>query len=452
MTVVALSGLTLAQQPPPAPGTPQAFALPEVTPYQLDNGMEVRLVPYGDVPKASVRLVLQTGNIDEAPAEVWLADLTGDLMQQGTTSRSAFEVATAAARMGGSLDVGVGVNQVTIGGDVLSEFVHEMVSLVGDVARRPAMPVAELPRLKMDMLRRLSLARSQPQQLAIEKFLGVIYPGHPYGRLFPTEEMIKSYSHEQVLRFYRENVGAARASLYVVGQFQPAAVRQAIRASFASWARGAPPTAPVVKPQTERAVHLVDRPGSVQSTIYLGNPVVAPDDPDYLPLLVTNALLGGYFSSRITSNIREEKGYTYSPFSTISSRLGTSYFAQVADVTTAVTGPSLEEIFLEIDRLQGAPPTKEEVRAVQNYLAGTFVLQNSSRAGIINQLAFLELHGLSEDYLRHFVQRVSALTPGDIQRMAKKYLRDQDMTIVVVGDRKAIREQIEPFGRVPLRR
>jgi zinc protease len=447
MVLVWLSSLALAQERPPAPGTPQPFTLPEVARFTLDNGMDVRLVPYGDVPKVSVRLVLQTGNIDEAPSEVWLADLTGDLMQQGTASRTAAEMAMAAARMGGSLDVGVGVNQVTIGGDVLFEFAGEMVSLVGDVAMRPAMPETELPRLKTDMLRRLSLARSQPQQLAIEKFHEVVYPGHPYGRVFPREEMINGYSHDQVLRFYRRNFGAARASLYVVGRFEPAAVRQSIDATFRRWARGAPPTTRVVKPQSERAVHLVDRPGAVQSTIYLGNPVMPPRDPDYLPLLVTNALLGGYFSSRITSNIREEKGYTYSPFSTVSSRLGTSYFAQVADVTTAVTGPSLKEIFFEIDRLQASPPTKDELRAVQSYLAGTFVLQNSSRSGIINQLAFLDLHGLSEDYLRNYVQRVNALTPGDIQRVAKKYLRDQEMTIVIVGDRKAILEQVKPFGR-----
>jgi predicted Zn-dependent peptidase len=173
---------------------------------------------------------------------------------------------------------------------------------------------------------------------------------------------------------------------------------------------------------------------------------VSPQHPDYLPLLVTNALLGGYFSSRITSNIREEKGYTYSPFSTISSRLGTSYFAEVAAVTTAVTGPSLKEIFHKIDQLQLSPPTKEELRAVQNYLAGTFVLQNSSRAGIINQLAFIDLHGLGEDYLRHYVQRVLALTPSDIQRMAKQYLKDDEMSIVIVGDRAVILEQVRGFG------
>ena len=450
-TIVVLLCFTvagLAQSQPPTPGPPRPFALPEVARYSLPNGMGVRLVQYGDVPKTSVRLVVRTGNIDEQPAEVWLADLLGDLMQQGTKTMTAYELAVAAARMGGSIDVGVGVNQMTVGGDVLSESAGEMIALVGDVALRPSLPAPELARLKNDMLRRLSIARSQPQQLALETFHKVIYPEHPYGRTFPTAAMIERYTHDQVRAFYTRNVGARRAAIYVVGRFDHGSVRKTIDETFSQWAPGREPTVPVPKPQTERAIHLIDRPGAVQSTLYVGNPVMAPNNPDYIPLLVTNALLGGYFSSRITSNIREDKGYTYSPFSTVSSRLGASYFAQVADVTSAVTGPSLKEIFYEIDRLQSEPPAADELRAVKNYLSGTFVLQNSTRAGIINQLAFLDLHGLREDYLRNYVERVNALTPSDLQAMARKYLRDEEMTIVVVGDRAAILDQIKPYGRI----
>lgn len=416
--------------------------------YSLANGTNVRLVQYGDVPKTTMRLVIQTGNVDERPNEVWLADLTGDLMEQGTSTKRAQEVALAAARMGGSVEITVGANQFTVGSDVLSEFAHEAVSLIGDVALRPAFPGSELPRLKKDILRRLSIARGQPQQLALEAFRRVMYPEQPYGRLFPTEPMVEGYTLDEVKAFYHRNVGAARASLYIVGRFDEAAVRTAIEETFTKWTRGAPPTAPAVRPYTRRAIHIVDRPDAVQSTLYLGNPVVTPKEPDYLPLLVTNTLLGGYFSSRITSNIREDKGYTYSPTSAISSRLGSAYFVQIADVTTAVTGASLKEIFYEIDRLQETPPSDNELRAVKSYMSGTFVLQNSSRPGIAGQLGFLDLYGLGEDYLRSYVQRVNTLTPRDIQRVAQKYLRDEEMTIVIVGDRKVILEQVKPFGPI----
>jgi predicted Zn-dependent peptidase len=163
---------------------------------------------------------------------------------------------------------------------------------------------------------------------------------------------------------------------------------------------------------------------------------------------VTDALLGGSFASRITSNIREAKGYTYSPNSQVSTRYRDAYWVEVADVTTAVTGPSLKEIFYEIDRLRKEPPTEDELQGIKNYLAGIFVLQNSNRFGVINQLAFLDLHGLDEKYLTTYVQKVFAVTPKDVQRVAQTYLIDDKMTLVVVGDRGKIADQLGPFGKV----
>jgi zinc protease len=185
----------------------------------------------------------------------------------------------------------------------------------------------------------------------------------------------------------------------------------------------------------------------VQSTILLGMPVIDPSKPDYIPLAVTHTLLGGYFSSRITSNIREQKGYTYSPFSQISWRYRDAYWAEQADVTTAVTGASLKEIFGEIDRLQGEAPGATELRAVQSYMTGTFVLRNSTRAGIIAQLQYVDLHGLPSSYVNDYVSKVTAVTPADVQRMAKTYIQDDKATIVVVGDKKVIEEQVTPFAK-----
>jgi len=163
-------------------------------------------------------------------------------------------------------------------------------------------------------------------------------------------------------------------------------------------------------------------------------------------LQVTNALLGGSFASRITSNIREDKGYTYSPYSTVSARYRDAYWAEIAAVTTSVTGPAIQEIFNEIERLRAEPPSPDELEGIQNYLAGTFVLQNSSRSGIIGQLAFLDLHGLDDDYLGTYVQRVYAVTPEEVQRIAQTYLNPEDMVIVIAGDVAQIRDQVDDFG------
>jgi predicted Zn-dependent peptidase len=294
----------------------------------------------------------------------------------------------------------------------------------------------------------VTIAKSQPQPLAQERFRAVIYGEHPAGRMFPATEQLQGYTIQQVRDFYTGNFGAVRSHLYVSGRFDPAAMERAIREAFGDWARGPAPVTNVPKPSSTRAIHIIDRPGAVQSTIYMGLPVPDPSSEDFVALQVTNALLGGSFGSRITSNIRERKGYTYSPFSQISARYRSAFWVEVADVTTNVTGASLKEIFHEVDSLQAAPPSAEELRGIQNYLAGTFVLGNSSRAGIIGQLQLVDLHGLPDNFLQTYVQKIHAVTPADVQRIARTYLKDDQMTIVVVGDKKTIAEQLAPFGNV----
>lgn len=436
------------KQKPPEGGTPKAFTLPQKQTFTLKNGMRVTLVPYGTLPKVTVSAVVRAGNINEGAEQIWLANITGTMLKEGTTTRTAEQLAQDAARMGGQINIGVGADQTSINGDVLSEFGPELVGLIADVLQRPLLPASELARMKTDRLRQLTISKTQPGPLANERFRQLLYPNHPYGRVFPTEEMINRYTIEDVQKFYKDNFGAARTNLYVAGRFDAAAMKKAITQAFDGWTSGGAPTENIPKPVAARTINLIDRPGAAQSTIYLGLPVVYPGNPDYIGLQVTNALLGGSFASRITSNIREAKGYTYSPNSSVSTRFHDAYWVQVADVTTAVTGPSLKEIFFEIERLQKEPPTEEELLGIKNYLAGIFVLQNSSRQGVINQLAFVDLHGLDDKYLTTYVQKVFAITPKDVQRIAQTYLLGDKMTLVVVGDKSKVAEQLTPYGQV----
>ena len=452
VTAAALVAATLPaqaqKQAPPAPGTPQAFTLPAVQRMTLSNGLEVRLVPYAEVPKAAVRLVTQTGNVDEAANEVWLSDVAGAMLEEGTTTRTAAAIARDAALMGGALDISVGVNSTTIGMDVFSESVGDAVSLIGDVAQNPRFDADDLQRIKADLTRRLSIQKTRPGSIASEKLSQVLYGAHPYGRTFPTEAMLQGYTLEQVRAFHDRSFGATRSWIYVVGRFDPTAVEKAIRESLGKWKSGTDAAIPPVRSGARRAIHLIDRPGSVQSTLSIGLPVPDASHQDYLGLTVMNSLLGGSFGSRITSNIRERRGYTYSPGSNVSVRLGTGTWAETADVTTNVTGPAIGEILSEIDRLRREAPGIDELRAIQNYMAGTFVLRNSSRAGIAGQLAFLDLYGLPEEFLRNYVQRVHALTPADIQRLTQEYVDPSRLAIVVVGDKAQILEQLKGYGTV----
>ena len=443
---LAVPAAAQKQEPPPA-GTPKDLKLPRKREFTLSNGMAVTLVPFGTVPKVAVVLAVRAGRANERPDQTWLSELTGDLMQEGTRTIPAAKLAEQVAGMGGNLSVTVGTDQTTIGGEVLGERAADMVRVVADVARNPLLPASELERLKADRLRTLSIQKSQPQPLAEEKFRAILYGATPYGRLFPDEAAFRRITLDQVRAFHRANFGAQRSHLYVAGVFDRAGVESAIRKAFGDWQRG--PTAAPAQPKSraQRTLVLLDRPGAVQSTIIMGLPVPDPADSDYLPLLVTNSLLGGSFGSRITSNIREQKGYSYSPFSAVTDQYRLAHWAEQADVTTNVTGASLKEIFGEIDRLRTEAPPQAELTGIERNLAGVFALQNSSRLGVIGRLQFVDFHGLPDAYLADYVKRVLAVTPEQVKTMAERYLQPDSMTIVVVGDKKTVANQLKPYER-----
>jgi zinc protease len=449
LLTLALAGLCVAppraQQKPPEAGTPKDLVLPAARRFTLANGLPVTMVPFGQVPKVAVRLVVGAGNVYEGKEEVWLADLTGNLMREGTTTQTADVIARDLAGMGGELGISVGPDTTSISTEVLAERGADAVQVIADVAERPRLPESELERVRGNLLRNLAIQKSSPQAIANEKFAELLYGDHPYGRTFPSEAALKGYTIDQVRAFHKKHYAAARARLYVAGVFDQSAVEAAIRRAFDGWERGKPGEPPAAAPPTERRFALIDRADAPQSTVLLGLRVPSASHKDWIALQVTDALLGGAFVSRITSNIREQKGYTYSPNSAIDAHPGQANWVESADVTTNVTGESLKEIFYEINRLRKEAPSANELRGIQNNLAGIFVMQNASRTGVIGRLAFVDLHGLGPDYLSTYVKRVMAVTPEDVRRTASEYLTPDKMTLVVVGDEKTIKTQVTQY-------
>ena len=454
LALLAAASLTLAagapakepaKEAPPQGGAPRDFELPDKRETTLENGLEITAVPFGSVPKATLAVVVRAGNLNDG-SRTWLADLTGDFLLEGTATRTAESIAREAAAMGGQVDVSVGEDTTTISGDVLSEFAPQMAVLLADIVRHATFPESELARLQRDRLRQLSVAQSDPEQMAAAAFREALYGDHPYGRLLPTGEQLAGYTIADVRGFHANNFGAKRTHVFVSGKFDVDRTMAAIEEAFADWKPGPEPLIDVPKPAEGKvATRVIDRPDASQSNLWLGLPTINPGQEDWIALDVTDTLLGGFFSSRITSNIREDKGYTYSPGSTLSSRYRDGYWAEVAAVTTDVTGPAVQEILGEINELQANPPPAAELDGVKNYSAGVFVLQNSTRGGIINVLSYLDLHELPDAYLTNYVSNVFALTPEQVSEMARKYLRDEDMTLVVVGDRSQVSEQVAPF-------
>ena len=430
---------------PPAPpiADPKPFRLPATETYVLPNGLQVTLIPYGIAPKTVVSLRVRAGAVNEGEA-VWLSEATGALMKEGAAGKTAADLAATAAGMGGQLNVSAGMQSTSVGVNVLSEYAPAAVALVSDVAIRPTLPASELARVKANLGRQLSITLSQPGPLADVALGRTIYgANHPYGRLIPGAAQLQGYTIAQVKAFHAGQFGAKRAHLYVAGRFDTAAVKAAIDKAFAGWAAGPDPVVLDSPHKPGPQVVLIDRPGAPQATLRLAFDASRAGTDADIPQRVTNALLGGAFSSRIIRNIREDKGYTYSPYSDVDFTPEQAPWGFQADVTTEHTGDSLHEVFKEIRRMQTEPVPAEEAKGIRTYMAGLFAISNSTSGAVVGTLATRDLLGLPGDWTERYVPAVLAVTPEQMMASATASYPLGKLTLVVVGDLKTVVPQLK---------
>jgi zinc protease len=446
-TCIALPAAAPARELPPAPGTPAEFKLPARETLRLDNGLAITFLDYGSVPKVTVLAVMRTGSIDEG-RDTWLADVAVEMLKEGTTNRTAAEIARTAAGMGGALSIGAGAEQTTASLSVLSEHGPAAVDLLADVLRNPRFPASELPRVLANFERSLAVARSDPQSLADEALAKLVFGDHPFGRILPQEGQLAGYDIARLQGFYTRNFGARRTHVYVAGRFDRPALEAALRRGFEDWRSGEAPSDLPAQASETAQLALVDSPGAPQSSVRIAVPVPDPAHARYFPTTLMNSLLGGTFGSRITANIREDKGYSYSPDSSISARRGGALWILSAEVTAAHTAAALTEIFREIERLRDEAPEDAELLPVKNYRAGVFVISNSSPNGLLGQLAFMDLHGLADDFLTRWVASIRAVKPAEVSEMARQYLRLERMSVVVAGDLATIGDGVRALPQL----
>jgi predicted Zn-dependent peptidase len=449
MALMLLAFIAMAEdrELPPAPSQPRDFKLPAKDTITLANGLSLTFIDYGSVPLVTVLAVVRTGNIDEGQS-TWLADVAVEMLKEGTSARSAGDIARAAAGMGGSLSVGAGAEQTSVGISVLSEHATAAADLVADVLRNPRFPASELPRVLANFERNLSVARSEPDSVASEALAKLVYGDHPFGRTLPAPGQLGTYDIAAVRAFYERNFGARRTHVYVAGRYDRATLEAALRRAFGDWREGEPPTDLPPKASDVLQLRLIDRPGAPQSSLRIAVPVPDPASTLYFPTTLTNSLLGGTFTSRITTNLREDKGYSYSPGSSISAHRGDALWIMNAEITGEHTAAALTEIFREIERLQREPPATGELDAIKRYRAGLFVIRNSSPEGVLGQLAFMDLHGLPPEFLTRWVASVYAVTPQQVTDIAQRFILPEHMTIVIVGDLKTISDSVRALPQL----
>lgn len=439
-----------AQLPTEAPAlSPERpVTWPKRTKTRLANGLEVILAESHAIPKFHGQLSFRSGNaavVDRGPG---LAEMTATVARTGTKLRVSRQIEEDLRRIGADLSSSAGADTTGIGFAGLSELAEPLLGLVNELAREAAFPEPEFERERRQKLEEVKLDRTQPSFLASERLRKVLFGTHPYATVAPTESQVVAYKRSDLAQVYQEFYTPENALLVMVGDFDTAVMMKSIEKTFSAWAgkRPAIKTTPEPAHPKGRRVYLVHVPGAVQTQILAGCHAITRKHADWVKIGLTNSLYGGAFNSRLVMNIREDKGYTYSPRSGVHALRQHGYFSVSAAVRNDVVAASLTEMFYELDKLRSLPVPEPELADARNYLSGVFSMSLATQDGLLSQLATVALSDLPDDYLETYREKVRALTPADLLATARKYFDSANMQIVVVGDRAQIEDQAKLFG------
>lgn len=436
---------------PPAATPPRPFKLPAIKTLKLENGLTVQMVEDHRVPFITVNLGIKAGSSLEAPELRGLASMTADMISEGTGKRNSKEIAQEVDFIGGGLKAGSDYDFTLVSGSALSKYAERLIDVISDVVLNPSFPDDELTLKKTNLLQELVMKRSEPDFLMEERFSKVVFGNHPYSVIAPTPESVGKMNRQALKDFHAQHYLPNEAVLIVVGDFQVEKMEQLIKADLGSkWKAGKMPVAqmPIVPDLKGRRIFLVDRPGSVQASLKLGNVAIKKTDPDYFPFLIANQILGGAAHSRLFLNIREQKGYTYGAYSGFAARKQPGAFAAEAEVRTEVTSPSIQEFLYELDRIRNVKVADKELQDAKTYLSGSYQLGLETQAGLAQRLLESQLYELPKDYLETYTSKISAVTADDIRRAAHRFIGSNDLTIVVVGDAAKIKSDLEYYAPV----
>jgi zinc protease len=453
IVALAVTPVFAQQKTPPAPGAARPLNLPKLTEKKLANGLTVVLAPLPNVPKITAVLTFRSAtNASDREAHPGIAQIAASVANEGTDTRSSKQIKEELRSIGGGLGLGSDADSTTMNASALSEFSSQLFELMSDVAQHPSFPETEVKLAQENTIQQIRAGRADPGFLVNERFQKAVFGNHPYSFVVPDEKSISALTRADlrafVTRYYLPNA----AHLIVVGDIDVEKTFAEIEKAFGSWKSGTVPPEdnPPVPKRDKRQIYFVDRPGSIQSAIYIGNVSIPRKDKDYFAIRTANTIYGGSFYSRLTRNIRETKGYTYSPFSSSNTQAKTGSFQAGAFVRNEVTGPTLLEIFYELDRMRVLPVTDEELNAAKEYSTGNFSVELASQQGLAGRIATIYTYDLDKSFINDFRPKVEALTTADIQKAAAKYFDTYRAAIVIVGDWEKVKDQVTPFGEVTI--
>jgi len=439
-----------AKSPPmPAYGKDKPIPTPKIAKKTLANGMTVWVVPRDGLPRVDFVLAVRgAGLAADDKAHPGFASLLAGMLNEGTAKRDSRAIAEAAQGMGGSVAASPANDGILVSANALTSHAADMMSLLAEVTRVPSFPAKEVDLAKANALQALRVSETTPRFRAERAINEAVYGNHPYGHTEPTVDAITSVTQDMLRTEHARRFRPDRALLVITGRVSEAEAMKLAQAAFGDWKAQGPALADVAPaPSSAKPARiLLQRGGSVQSTIRIGGPGIAASAADQVPLRLASTILGGGFSSRVNINLREEKGYTYG--ASAGARMSRAGGAIVggADVRNEVTGAALTEYFNEYKRIGSEAVPADEMTMNKRYVAGGYLISNQLQRAVAATLAQNWLVGLPPEFLGQYVPLIEKVTPAQVRTVSARYFAPEKQSIVVVGDPAAVGEQLKQFG------
>jgi len=458
LTVLAAAMPVMAQAPvdrskPPELGPPPALHIPRVVTRELANGLKLMVVERHNLPVADFVLVIPSGATENPADRAGAADLVANMLTEGTTSRSALQIADQTAYLGISLFSSSGWDATTVRLSTPTAQLDSALALFADVVLRPSFPSTEFARVKQERLTALLQLKDRGPAIANLVYPTLLYgKDNPYGRsAVGTDASVSAMTATDLSTFYHRHFAPNGATLIAVGDVTPAEVEQKVSALFSGWARETVPTTDVGAglPAPVTTIYLIDKPGAAQSSFRIGSVGVARSTADYFPIEVMNTALGGSFTSRLNQVLREDKGYTYGASSRFDMRKYGGLFVASAEIVSAKSDSALVDFMAQLKGIRDTIPTTE-LNKTKRYLQLELPSAFETTGEIAMRLGDVALYGLPLDYYNHVVDRIGAVTQGEAQQVAEKYIDPSHLTVLIVGDRKTIEGPIKALNIGPI--
>jgi zinc protease len=433
-----------ANPPQPAPARPLNLPVPEI--FKLQNGLTVYYNYRPGLPVVAANLVFNTGSGANPIDKPGLASFTANMLQQGTATRNATQIADETALLGATLSSSASMDGSSVGTGSLAKNFPGALDLVADIVLHPTFPQDEVERRRASRLAAFADDRGDPNVIVSRTGVSALFgPHHPFGYdNVGTEESIKAMSRDDMMNYWKSYYVPNNASLVVAGNISLDDLKALAETKFAGWKSGEISRPQIGAPETTKAkIVIVDRPGAQQTMVRLLQLGVGRATPDYPAIEVMNSELGGLFSSRINLNLREEHGYTYGASSMFVYRRSQGYFATGGGIRTDATAPAVTEILKEIRRMIDTPMKADELSLAKDSQSRSLPGMFEASSGAAGALSEISLYDLSRDYFEKLPDRLNAVTAEDAEAAAKKYLYPDRMILICVGDRAKIEPELK---------